>query len=135
MVELLRSAANYRGQGSLEGWARTIAMRSVIRWMRRQAPAATSHEEVQSDATADSASTFVLDHLPRPLEAYLDELTKPQRIALLLRCSLGCTIPEVATLTDSPIPTVKSRVTRAMEILRGSIRRDIRFGARTQAQG
>lgn len=134
MVELLRSASNYRGQGSLEGWARTIALRSVVRWTRRHAPTAALHE-VDSDTTADSASTFVLDHLPRPLEAYLDELTKPQRVALILRCSLSCTIPEIATLTDSPIPTVKSRVTRAMEILRGSIRRDVRFGAPKQARG
>ena len=134
MVELLRSASNYRGHGSLEGWARTIAMRSVLRWTRRHAPTTAPHD-VDADAAADSTSTFVLDHLPRPLDAYLDELAKPQRIALILRCSLGCTIPEIATLTDSPIPTVKSRVTRAMEILRSSIRRDIRFGPPKQARG
>lgn len=134
LVELLRSASNYRGDGSLEGWAQRIALRSVARWMRRHAKAAVP-TEVGDEVRADSASTFVIDRLPRPLETYLGELADAQRTALVLRCSLGCTIPEIAELTDSPVPTVKSRVFRALEIIRGSIRRDVRFGPRKQAQG
>lgn len=134
LVELLRSACNYRGDGPLEGWARTVALRSVARWMRRHA-SPPSPPGVGDEVAAAPVSTFVLDHLPRPLDAYLSELAEPQRTALLLRCSLGCTIPEIAKLTDSPTPTVKSRVSRALAIIRSTIRRDMRFGTRKQAEG
>ncbi len=132
LLELLRSASNYRGDGPLQGWARRIALRSVARWMRRHA---TMTAPTTAEAPAQPVSTFVEDRLPRPLDSYLQELAEPQRTALILRCSLGCTIPEIAEITDSPVPTVKSRVMRALELIRGSIRRDVRFGPRQQVGG
>ncbi|MCH9680568.1 MAG: sigma-70 family RNA polymerase sigma factor [Deltaproteobacteria bacterium] len=134
LVELLRSAPNYRGDGALEGWARRIALRSVARGLRRRATA-PSGEPIAYEPVAAEASTFVTDRLPRPLDDYLSALTDTQRTAMLLRCSMGCTIPEIAELTNSPVPTVKSRVNRALEIIRGSIQRDIRFGARKEVGG
>ena len=129
LLEILRSAGNFRGDGSLHGWAGRIAMRSIARWCARTAK--SSHEELPEEERPGTAlSTLVVDALPRPLGAYLDELPEPQRTALVLRHSFDCTVPEIAEMTESPLPTVKSRLSKALERIRGAVRRDVRFGRR-----
>jgi RNA polymerase sigma-70 factor (ECF subfamily) len=135
LLEVLRAAGSYRGAGALESWTRRIASRVVIRHIRRHRdhdpePAAP---EVASDIADDASSTATFDELPRPLESYLAELPEVQRTALVLRHALGHTVPEIAELTEAPIPTVKSRLKKAHQELRRLIRRDVNIGARTIA--
>ena len=135
LLEVLRTAGSYRGAGALESWARRIASRVVIRHIRRHRdhdpePAAP---EVANDLADDTAPSEMLDDLPRPLESYLAELPEVQRTALVLRHALGHTVPEIAEITEAPIPTVKSRIKKAHQELRRLIRRDVNIGARTIA--
>ena len=74
--------------------------------------------------------TETLERLPRPLDEYLDQLSEVQRTAVLLRFALGHTIPEIAGLTDSPIPTVKSRIQKGHQELCRLVRRDLNLGVR-----
>lgn len=132
LLEVLRSAGMYRGEGSLKGWASRITMRSVARGAARQhvhAGRTVSDDTLATRHPSTTLATDVVDALPRPLREYLDELPDPQRIALVLRHSLGCTIPEISTMTETPIPTVKSRLRKAMERIRQAVRRDVRFGS------
>lgn len=127
LLEVLRSARNYRGDGPLRGWASRIAMRAVARFATRQYAARPD----PLDAAPEQgrwASTVVIDALPRPLSVYLDALPEAQRTALVLRHSLECTIPEIAEITESPVPTVKSRLLKGLQRVRETIRRDVRFG-------
>jgi len=127
LLEVLRSAGSFRGEGPLRGWASRIAMRAVARFSARQYGAQTD----VLDAVPEQgrwASTVVVDALPRPLSAYLDALPEAQRTALVLRHSLECTIPEIAEITESPVPTVKSRLIKGLQRIREAIRRDTRFG-------
>ena len=129
LIEILRCASAFRGDGPLRGWAAKIAMRSVARTGANAAAQAKRDVDTDSPVGFEELSTAVVDALPRPLRSYLEDLSEEQATALVLRHSLGCTIPEVAAITDSPIPTVKSRLSTALARIRQSIRRDIRFGA------
>jgi len=136
LLEVLRAAPSYRGAGSLEAWTRRIASRAVIRYARRvrgARPEVASHDE-QLDPRRAVLKTTVLDELPRPLEDYLAELPEVQRMAVALRHVLGHTVPEIAELTDAPIPTVKSRLKKAHHELRRLIRRDLNLGVHAEAR-
>ncbi|KIG13978.1 RNA polymerase sigma-70 factor [Enhygromyxa salina] len=135
LMDLLRSASNYTGRGPLEAWAQRIATRSSMRWMNKQRRVreralAQAHETDAQDRRA-VLRTETLDRLPRPLDEYLDQLTDVQRAAVLLRFALGHTIPEIAAITDAPIPTVKSRIQKGHQELRRLVRRDLNLGVRS----
>ncbi len=129
LLEILRAAGSYRGDGSLRGWAARVAMRRIARWNARHGTGARPVTAMPPALeTAVTLSTVVVDELPRSLGAYLAELSEPQRTALVLRHSMGCTLPEIAEITQSPLPTVKSRIQAALQRVRQAVRRDTRFG-------
>lgn len=126
-LEVLRSAPHFAARGSLRGWANRIAARAVVRWNNRHGTAAApDHDPDTTQAPAPPAPGF--EALPRPLHAYLDALPPAQRTALVLRHSLGFTIPEIAEATEAPVPTVRSRIDKAMSRVRTAIRRDVQLG-------
>lgn len=130
VLAVLRAAPSFRGDGSLRAWARTICVRTIGRWCAR-ADQRRGSDPVQEDTlVAEDPFPALADRLPRALEDYLSRLSPAQRTALLLRHAYGCTVPEVAEITDSPIPTVKSRLKGALDKLRQAIRRDAHLGVR-----
>lgn len=135
LLELLRSAGNYRGDGSLEGWARRIATRTVLRWSGRQRlrDAKTQPLDVTPDPRVGWLPAVAAESLPRPLPEYLAALPEVQRTAFVLRHSLGHTVPEIAALSDAAVPTVKSRLLKAQAELRRLIRRDLALGTHPKA--
>jgi len=132
LLELLRAAGNYRGEGPLEGWARRIATRAVMRWSGRQRLRDVKTESLAAapDPRATWLPSTVAEALPRPLPEYLAALPEAQRTAFVLRHSLGHTVPEIAALSDTAVPTIKSRLLKAQQELRRLIRRDVALGTR-----
>lgn len=132
LLEVLRTAGNYRGEGPLEGWARRIAARAVMRWSGRQRlrDAKTQAFEAVPDPREAWLPTAMAEALPRPLPEYLAALPEVQRTAFVLRHTLGHTVPEIATLSDAAVPTVKSRLLKARQELQRLIRRDLALGTR-----
>ncbi len=128
-LEVLRSAKHFAARGSLKGWAGRIAVRSVVRWNARHGTPMV-HEHDPDRSLGAPAPTSGFEALPRPLQHYLDALPEPQRTALVLRHSLGYTIPEIAEATESPVPTVRSRIDKAMTRVRSAIRRDVQLGTK-----
>ncbi len=130
LLEVLRAAGNYRGEGPLEGWARRIATRAVLRWSGRQRlrEAKTQPFEAAPDPRAAWSASAMAESLPRPLPEYLAALPEVQRTAFVLRHTLGHTVPEIAALSDAAVPTVKSRLLKAQQELRRLIRRDLALG-------
>lgn len=135
LLEVLRAAGNYRGEGPLEGWARRIAARAVTRWSGRQRlrDAKTEPLATNPDPRTAFLPTAVAEALPRPLPEYLAALPEAQRTAFVLRHSLGHTVPEIAALSDTAVPTIKSRLLKAQQELRRLIRRDVALGTRPPA--
>jgi RNA polymerase sigma-70 factor (ECF subfamily) len=130
LMDLLKSASNYTGLGALEAWAHRIATRSTLRWMGKQKRVVARVQEIETQPHQCELQTELLDRLPRPLDEYLDQITDVQRVAILLRFVMGHTIPEIAALTDTPIPTVKSRIQKGHQELSRLVRRDLNLGVR-----
>jgi RNA polymerase sigma-70 factor (ECF subfamily) len=137
LMDLLASASNYAGRGPLEAWAQRIATRSTLRWAKqeRRIVEKAHAQHAESVPAETTLPTEFLESLPRPLDHYLDQLSEVQRTAVLLRFSIGHTIPEIAKITEAAIPTVKSRIQKGRDELRRLVRRDLGLGLRQLDRG
>lgn len=131
LLKILRSASTYRGEASVEGWAKCIAVRSVLRFAQeeRRRDRLIDRSDSGEDETAplDERSA---EALPRELRAYLEELPEAQRNALILHHALGHSVDEIAELTEVSPDTVKSRLRLGTAALRKKVQQDIAIGRR-----
>lgn len=128
LIELLESAENYAGRGPLEAWARRITARQSLRTLKRSRRVTIVELSERHTEGASDRGAALREHLPRAVDDYLELLPESQRTALILRHALGHTLPEIAEITGSPVPTVKSRVLKALATIRKLIRRDLNLG-------
>jgi RNA polymerase sigma-70 factor (ECF subfamily) len=124
-----RKAKQYRAEGSLLGYLRTIAYRTFLNSRARKGvknpprpltdaldPGVPGHE-----AEVDEAEThrFLLQRIREAA----DSLPEGAREAFLMFRFEGMTVAEVARTTSAPVKTVESRLRRAMELLVQRLRR------------
>jgi RNA polymerase sigma-70 factor, ECF subfamily len=138
LMEVLRSAANFREESSIERWADRIAVRTTLRhareqrrrslFMRAQPDADGLHDDSEPEAGTPHEDT------PRKLQEYLSQLPKARREALVLKHALGYTTEEIAELTQKPVGTVKDRLVAARRQIRRLIMRELRLGARGERE-
>jgi RNA polymerase sigma-70 factor (ECF subfamily) len=128
LVEILASARGYRGEASIERWADRIAVRTGLRFRRRErrAPIVDGVDPDKLRATAPEPAHG--EALPRPLVAYLDQLPRKERHVLFLKHGLGYSLPEVAEIVGAARSTTKYRLMSALARLRKVIRRDTAIG-------
>jgi RNA polymerase sigma-70 factor (ECF subfamily) len=126
---VIEKIGRYDARRSFEPWLFSIARHLAIDFLRRR-----TGESL--DASADSGlapeSRFAALQ-PDPLEQLLDferastlaaclaELPPIHREVLSLRFEEGMKLEEIADLCGLPLPTVKSRLQRALEGLRGRV--------------
>lgn len=119
-----RSAGAFRGDSRVLTWLLGIAKRQACMRMRRRRVAALP---------LDEAAAQVADDAPEPLDALLGEagvdeilaaldelpgaLAETVRLAWLHELPYG----EIAQVTDVPVGTVKSRVSRARALLKETL--------------
>ncbi len=133
LIELLKSAKSYRGEGSLESWSDRIVVRTTMRYIRTRSRAA---ERVAGgadpDALASKAGTggALQEQLPRTVPEYLEQLSANRRTALVLRHVLGHSVAEIAEITGVSPNTVKDRLLTARREFRRMIRRDLALAPR-----
>jgi RNA polymerase sigma-70 factor (ECF subfamily) len=126
LLEILRSAPRYRGDGSFDGWADRIAVRTTIRVARQRRVRGLRIEAAEPDSLpSEPAPESYRDELPRDVKEYLGDLPEARRTALVLRHALGYSIDEIAELTGVSPNTVKDRLLAAREQVRKLVRRDI----------
>jgi len=138
LMEVLRSAANFREESSIERWADRIAVRTTLRhareqrrrslFMRAEPDADILHDDSEPEAATPHEDT------PRKLQEYLSQLPKARREALVLKHALGYTTEEIAELTQKPVGTVKDRLVAARRQIRRLIMRELRLGARGERE-
>jgi RNA polymerase sigma-70 factor (ECF subfamily) len=127
MLDLLGGLEGFRGDGSLGGWARTIAVRAALRHaarQRRHASLVDPEPVIEARHAAGYDEDALAEQLPRSVRAYLGELPPVQRQALVLRHGLGYTVPEIAEVCGESVNTIKSRLVTARKLLRKLVRRD-----------
>jgi RNA polymerase sigma-70 factor (ECF subfamily) len=120
MVDLHRHLDAYRGTGSVRSWMlRTVAnhaknhVRSRVRRLRRDEHHARLH--LRTADGADQATEVALEH--EALAAALRRLPERDREVLACRFVAGLSEAETADALGTPIGTVKSRTSRALERL------------------
>ncbi|MBK8235097.1 MAG: RNA polymerase sigma factor [Deltaproteobacteria bacterium] len=124
LMRVLERASTYRGDASLERWARTVAVRACLRLAESARRHDRTDDAIEDHAEPEDGDDALIETLPGPLENYLEQLPAAQRQALLLRHALGYSVVEIAELTSVPVDTIKSRLLFGLRALRKSIRRD-----------
>jgi RNA polymerase sigma-70 factor (ECF subfamily) len=124
MLEILESIGNFKGKGSLEAWAGKIAFHTVTGHNKRRGMI----ERVMTPDTYDMgvAKTTPEQETARGrvrerITKALDKLPEERRRTLVLRLIFGHSIAEIATLTDVPVNTVRSRLRTGLRELRRGV--------------
>ena len=127
MVEILRCVGEYRGEGSLERWARRIAVRTSLGLVERRLREAQVLQFTADRDGADAAGETKADvefAARRHLACCLDRLKPERRATVVLRLVYGYTLEEIAELTGAPLNTVKDRLRIGRQELRERILKD-----------
>jgi RNA polymerase sigma factor (sigma-70 family) len=106
--EVCRSIGQFRGQGSLWGWIRTIAASKALMRLRRNKYRDTDelHDEVVAVRREDTA-------LRMDLEAALERLSETSRAVVWLHDVEGYTHEEIAAMMGKTVSFSKSQLARA----------------------
>lgn len=116
LLQVLRSAHTYRGECGVEHWADRIVTRTALRWV-------SAERNARHEPLGDEPSGELSAGPPRVLlRQCLSRLSEPQRTTLLLRAGFEYSVEEIAALTEVSPNTVKDRLTRARQVLRGLVR-------------
>ncbi len=131
LMAILRSAGGYRGDASLEAWAKRVAVRTTLRYVQRERRLrpSVSLEELGEPASRVGVAPQHAAALSRDLRVMLESVSEAQRTALVLHHALGYSLDEIAGLTDASRNTVKSRLRLGTRALRKRIRRERSIGA------
>jgi RNA polymerase sigma-70 factor (ECF subfamily) len=117
--EVCRSLPNYRGEGSLWGWVRTIASSKALMRLRRNRYRDT--DELQDELAAARRDQ---PHLRMDLEAALERLPATARAVVWLHDVEGYTHDEIATMMGRTPSFSKSQLSRAHARLRAWLGED-----------
>jgi RNA polymerase sigma-70 factor (ECF subfamily) len=129
-VRVLERGHQYDGKWKFEAWLFTIARNLILDWHRRKKP-----ESLDSLAGPDENASFDVkdEKSATPLESFLNKeqregiqssLTRIPviyREVLVLRFQEEMQLEEIAGVLSTPVSTVKSRLYRGLEALRGTM--------------
>lgn len=111
--ELCRSIGQFRGDGSLWGWIRTIASSKALMRLRRNKYRDTDELEDEISPTRKEDA-----HLRMDLETALDRLGETSRAVVWLHDVEGYTHEEIAEMMGKTVSFSKSQLARAHVRLR-----------------
>jgi RNA polymerase sigma-70 factor (ECF subfamily) len=118
-LNVARQIGRYDSRRSFDTWLFSIAHNAAMDLLRRKA--SESLEEWGYDLAAaepDALSAAMASERTAILAAEMAGLSAPYREVLTLRFEEGMKLEEIAEVTRAPLSTVKSRMQRALEILR-----------------
>ncbi len=109
-------------EGLLRGWLATILRRRAVDMRRAEARRVAREEAAARSEPVPSAADAVAraELQRRVLDAVLS-LEDPGRTALILRYYEGLPPREIAARTGAPVETVRTRIRRALEMLRAKL--------------
>ncbi len=122
-----QALATYRGDGPFGAWVRRIALRVAIARLASRRLTSPYDDELidrrgQRFGSPDDPEALVLgrEYGADILDA-IASLPAPQREVVLLRFFDDLTLQDIARVTDHPIGTVKSRLSRGVTTLRDQL--------------
>jgi len=124
MFAVWKSAANFEGRSQVSTWIFGIAYRRALKTMdsnKRHNVLESGDDRIAVTATEDSLSdpeTNVSSvELRRHIDDGIDQLSDDHRTVMLLT-AMGYSYGEIATIVESPVNTVKTRMFYARKNLR-----------------
>ena len=120
-VDAYRGLRELRDPTAIKGWLSRIAVRTAIRKLRRRKLRALFFAQPQREyreIAAEGASPELAATIAQIYRS-LDELPVDERVAWSLRHVSGEELEQIASLTGASLATVKRRIARANERLRG----------------
>jgi len=126
-----RKRDQFEGRGAVEGWLKRTAFRTYLnaRTLRQRrarltpveaAPELADHVEAPVDTGAEQRDA--MDFLSAKIRCAIDSLPEASREAFVLFRFDGLTCSEIARLTETPLKTVETRVSRATKFLADRLR-------------
>ena len=126
MVRVYRALSGFKGQSSFSTWVYRITMNSCLDELRRRKNRMTSSLDAMLEngfAPSDDGDTPEQSSLRseqrRALERAIRELPEDMRAAIVLRDVQGLSYEEIAQALEANVGTIKSRISRGREKLRG----------------
>ena len=131
-MRVLMRGSQYNGKARFDTWLFTIARNLVIDLSRKRTMASLDE---MSDSTEDGRGFEVATDGPSPLEEFqlredraevaqvLLKLETNYREVLVLRFHEELSLEEIASVTQAPLSTVKSRLYRGLAALKPEIER------------
>ena len=127
-IRVLERGHQYDGKFKFEAWLFTIARNLVIDWQRQKKAVSLDSmmdpEEGKGfepvDEKAESPlNLFLQEETQGRVQASLEQLPAAYREVLLLRFQEEMQLDEIARIQATPISTVKSRLYRGLDALKG----------------
>jgi RNA polymerase sigma-70 factor, ECF subfamily len=127
-IRVLERGHQYDGKFKFEAWLFTIARNLVIDWQRQKKAVSLDSmmdpEEGKGfepvDEKAESPlNLFLQEETQDRVQASLEQLPAAYREVLLLRFQEEMQLDEIARIQATPISTVKSRLYRGLDALKG----------------
>lgn len=129
LIEVLKSAHNYRGESSIETWSDKIVIRLVMHNLRLLKNKNITEKNIEQhfnniDLGNQIESEVDLYRFRKRIRVHLNKLNPHQRITVLLRLMHGYSVQEIAEITNSSTGTVKDRLFTGREKLKEYILKD-----------
>lgn len=124
-LKAFRSLKSFRGGSRFYTWLYRITVNTVLNTMRSQGRRqetsldAMGGLEVQADADMEPAEVTARLELARRVREAIDQLEEPYRVIVYLRELEDLSYEEIAEVVELPVGTVKSRLFRARQQLKG----------------
>ena len=129
MLRVYRAIGGFKGQSSFSTWLYRITMNTCLDELRRKKnKQSTSLDNLleQGWSPSDDEGTpekhAVRSELRRELNKAIQELPEDMRSAVVLRDIQGFSYDEIAGALGVNVGTIKSRISRAREKLRGKLK-------------
>jgi len=123
-VKAFRALARYRHEAAFGTWLHRIAVNAALDIVRRRPLAPPSSlDEVVLPATAHNPDREAERHeIQRRVHQALQRLSPDHRVIVVLRDLQGLAYEEIALALRIPVGTVRSRLSRARDVLRGFLK-------------
>jgi RNA polymerase sigma-70 factor (ECF subfamily) len=130
-VRVLERGHQYDGRWKFEAWLFTIARNLVLDWHRKKKPqsmeslAGPDEDAAAFDVRDEKSETpleaFLSNEVREEVQGSLEKIPTAYREVLVLRFQEEMQLEEIAGVMCTPVSTVKSRLYRGLEALRGMI--------------
>lgn len=127
MIEILGAAGSYRGDSALSSWSERIAIRTVMRHIKRRrfrTGIVRFEAEVEVGMTESLESDVLRDRVSRRVTELLGHLRPKQRVTVFLKLIAGYSLEETAAITGASRHAVEYRLRKGRAHLARLIKRD-----------